>query len=166
MTTNKPESAQEGESGNDVVPQIESPSGTAEPEIVEVELVEELRALRATIDYTISGQSGLTPSQIAAIDSARPDLREVIIRRYDEAMTVETERTRSMTALTVKDQQDGVDLVRFGLKVLVSVTGALIAFAVVAVAFSEPGVAAAALGPVGVVAVGGVVSMALRKREK
>lgn len=138
-------------------------------DVVDAELVHEvarkaLEEIRATIDYNISGQSGLTPSQIKAIDDASPELRQVIIKQYDNAMTVETDNSRRLTDLTVKDQKDGVFLAKLGLAILTLFAAALIGLAFYGLAEGETTVVIAALGPIAVVAVGGVVNMALRNR--
>lgn len=168
MTDSDPE--RETDAGSDR--QLEPHMNPDDAEVLEGELVEEVRgevrALRevvmASIDYNVSGAPGLTPSQIAAIDNASPELREVIIRRYDEAMGVEIESDRKLTDLTVKDQQDSVNALRWGLIALVFLACLLVGIAAFGVWAGEPTVSVVALGPVGVAAIGGLVRMALRSR--
>jgi uncharacterized protein (TIGR04222 family) len=158
--------ADDGTSDGSAVPAV--PDGDDDVEVVDAELVQEVRALReelrATIDVN-SGTSGLTPSQIEAIDAASPELREVIIRRYDQAMDAEINTEIAMRQLTVKDQQDSVDILRFGMWVLVIVVCLLVGVAVFGILADQPVVAGAALGPIGVAAIGGVINMALRNRK-
>lgn len=108
---------------------------------------------------------GLNPSQIEAIDAASPEFKEVLISSYRESMQAEIEATRAMTLLTDKDQRDGIDIVKRGLWVLVAIVLLLVGVAGIAVLNGEPVVAAAALAPIGLAAIGGVVTVALRGRD-
>lgn len=141
-------------------------------DVVDGELVEEVRALRqevqevrATFDHNIGSTLGLTTSQIEAIDNAGQDLRATLIDVYKRVVEAETNETVEMTALTKKDQADGFQIAKRGLWVLLAIVGALCALALIGVMNDMPSVAIAALSPIGLAAIGGVVTLALRDRN-
>ncbi|MFC8503154.1 hypothetical protein ACFUC1_12395 [Pedococcus sp. NPDC057267] len=167
-------SAPQGAAQSNKPPQsLQPPEEIVEAELLEVR--EDVRALRQEVQHfqativqsiDVGTQLGLTSSQIEAIANAPEEMREVLMAKYAAAMDVTVRDTEQMTDLAIKDQSDGYKMVKAGLAVLGGIVLLLAAVAIFALTKGATGVAVAALSPIGVAAIGGVVSVALRGKRQ
>ena len=85
---------------------------------------------------------------------------------YKRAMDIEVSESQEMIALTKKDQGEGFSLAKRGMLTLILFVLLLTGIAYVAIQNDQSNVAIAALSPIGVAAIDGLVTVTLRGRKQ